>query len=52
MATIDPHQPSAKPSWGKRVGWLIVIWAASVLTLAVVAYGLKLVMRAVGLGTP
>jgi hypothetical protein len=41
----------AKPLW-QRIGWLITIWAGSVLALAVVAYGLKLVMRAAGLGTP
>jgi hypothetical protein len=33
----------------KKLGWLALIWAASVAALAVVAYGLKLLMRAAGL---
>lgn len=35
--------------WLKRVGWLVLIWAASVLALAVVAYGMRLFMRLIGL---
>jgi hypothetical protein len=35
--------------WLKRVGWLVVIWAASVCALGVLAYGLRLVMRAIGM---
>lgn len=35
--------------WLKRVGWLILIWSASVLTLAAVAYALKLFMGLIGL---
>jgi hypothetical protein len=35
--------------WGWRLGWLVLIWAASVLTLGVVAYAFRLVMRWVGL---
>lgn len=35
--------------WLKRFGWLILIWSASVLALAVVAYALKLFMRLIGL---
>jgi hypothetical protein len=33
----------------KKLGWLALIWTASVAALAVVAYGLKLLMRAAGL---
>lgn len=33
----------------KRLGWLVLIWATSVLALAVVAYLMKLLMRAAGL---
>ena len=36
-------------SWPKRLGWLLLIWAVSVATLGVAAWGLKVVMRAVGL---
>lgn len=35
--------------WLKRVGWLILIWSASVLTLAAVAYLMRLFMQAIGL---
>jgi hypothetical protein len=33
----------------KQVGWLVLIWAASVAALALAAYGIKLLMRAAGL---
>lgn len=33
----------------KRLGWLVLIWGASVLALGVVAYLMKLLMRAAGL---
>jgi Protein of unknown function (DUF2474) len=36
-------------SWGWRLGWLVLIWAASVLTLGAAAYAFRLVMRCVGL---
>lgn len=35
--------------WLKRVGWLVLIWVASVLALAVVAYGMRLFMGLIGL---
>ncbi|RJG03537.1 DUF2474 domain-containing protein [Noviherbaspirillum sedimenti] len=35
--------------WWKRLGWLVLIWAASVAALGVVAYGIRLIMNAVGL---
>lgn len=40
-----------KPLW-QRLGWLLAIWAASVLALGAVAGGLRLFMQAAGLGTP
>ncbi|MFV3403815.1 MULTISPECIES: DUF2474 domain-containing protein [Pseudomonas] len=40
-----------KPLW-QRLGWLVLIWALSVATLGVVAYGLRLFMRAAGLSSP
>lgn len=33
----------------KRLGWLVLIWGASVLALAVVAYLMKLLMHTAGL---
>ena len=38
-------------SWSRRVGWLVLIWAASVGALAVVAAVLKLVITWAGLTT-
>ena len=35
--------------WLSRVGWLLLIWLASVLALGVVAYLLRLFMQLVGL---
>lgn len=36
-------------SWFKRVGWLVAIWAASVLALGVFAYLLRLLMASIGM---
>ncbi|WP_109014065.1 DUF2474 domain-containing protein [Novimethylophilus kurashikiensis] len=33
----------------KRLGWLVLIWGLSVCALSVLAYGLRLAMRVVGL---
>jgi hypothetical protein len=35
--------------WWKKLGWLILIWAASVTALGVVAWLMRLLMRAAGL---
>lgn len=40
-----------KPLW-QRLAWLVAIWCASVVTLAVVAFVLRLLMNAAGLQTP
>ena len=40
-----------KPLW-QRLGWLLGIWAASVLLLGTVSYLLRLFMNAAGLSTP
>jgi hypothetical protein len=37
--------------WARRVGWLVAYWAGGVAVVGVVAYGLRGVMRWVGLGT-
>jgi hypothetical protein len=36
-------------SWWKRIGWLLLIWIASVAALGFVAAMLRLVMRGVGM---
>lgn len=41
-----PHAP-----WWKKLGWLILIWSASVAALAVFAGLLKIVMHAAGMST-
>lgn len=43
--------PSSPPSWRSRLLWLAMIWAASVATLGVTAYALRLVMRSLGMST-
>lgn len=35
--------------WLRRVGWLLLIWAASVAALGVAAYGMRLLMGWAGL---
>ncbi|QBF25078.1 DUF2474 domain-containing protein [Pseudomonas tructae] len=39
-----------KPLW-QRLGWLALIWAASVVSLALVAWLMRLFMSAAGLST-
>jgi hypothetical protein len=38
-----------RPSWARRVGWLLLIWVASVLALAGVAVVIRIIMSAAGL---
>lgn len=38
--------------WLRRLGWLVVIWLASVAALGLVAWFLRLVMRAAGMSQP
>lgn len=40
-----------KPLW-QRLGWLVLIWAGSVLALGLVSYLLRLFMNAAGLSSP
>jgi len=35
--------------WARRLGWLVVLWAASVAALGVVALILRMLMQAAGL---
>ncbi|MBS0235005.1 MAG: DUF2474 domain-containing protein [Proteobacteria bacterium] len=37
------------PSWRRRIGWLLLIWLASVVALAVVAGAIRVIMTAAGL---
>ncbi len=40
---------TGQPSWARRVGWLVLIWTASVLALAAVAVIIRVFMSAAGL---
>lgn len=51
MATIDKRpvaEKTLKPLW-QRIGWLVLIWACSVLALGAVSYLLRLFMKAAGM---
>jgi hypothetical protein len=48
MATQS--QPHDRSLW-YRVGWLLLIWAASVASLGIVALAFRLLMSAAGLTT-
>ncbi|OHC13405.1 MAG: hypothetical protein A2002_07135 [Pseudomonadales bacterium GWC1_66_9] len=41
------HRQDSK--WLRRILWLVMIWAAGVSCLGVLAYGLRLIMRAAGM---
>jgi hypothetical protein len=45
----DTTTPPQQPSWPRRIGWLALIWAASVLALGVVAGLIRLLMTSAGL---
>jgi hypothetical protein len=48
MVSVAP----ANKVWLRRIGWLILIWSASVAALAVVALLFRLLMAAAGLRRP
>jgi Protein of unknown function (DUF2474) len=37
--------------WLRRIGWLVLIWSASVAALGVAAFALRLLMSAAGMTT-
>lgn len=37
-----------KSSFGKKLGWLVLIWLASIATLTLVSFMIKLLMKAAG----
>ena len=47
--TAHPSASAQKLKWLRRVGWLVLIWAASVLALGVVAGLFRVVMNLAGL---
>ena len=46
---MNAHPSAGAPTWLLRVGWLVLIWAASVLALGVVAGLFRVVMNLAGL---
>ena len=48
-ATTEHKPPSRLRLWLKRSGWLVLIWSASVATLGVAAYLMRLLMHWAGL---
>jgi hypothetical protein len=45
----QPVPDRSRLPWLKRIGWLVLIWAASVAAVALIALLLKLLMRGSGL---
>lgn len=48
-APPGPGSNGTPGSWWRRIGWLVLIWSASVAALALVAAVLRLLMHAAGL---
>jgi len=46
---MTAHPSAAGQMWLRRVGWLVLIWAASVLALGVVSGLFRVVMNLAGL---
>jgi hypothetical protein len=46
---MTAHPSAGAQTWLWRVGWLVLIWAASVLALGVVAGFFRVVMNLAGL---
>jgi len=46
---MTAHPSARAQTWLRRVGWLVLIWAASVLALGVVAGLFRVVMNLAGL---
>ena len=44
-----PGQDAHPAPWSRRIGWLLLIWLASVSALAVAAFAVRLLMNAAGL---
>ncbi|MDF0377098.1 DUF2474 domain-containing protein [Methylophilus sp. YYY-1] len=49
--TKSVQADTTRPNWRKRVGWLCLIWLASIAALGVVSLLLRFCMRLAGLHT-
>lgn len=43
-----PEHDNVQAGWVKRVGWLVVLWAAGVAGLALIAYLIRVFMNWAG----
>jgi hypothetical protein len=43
--------PTLHRVWARRIGWLFLIWIASVAALAIVATGVRMLMNLAGITT-
>ncbi len=43
--------PPQKPRWTRRIGWLVLLWSASVAALGLVAFAVRALMNMAGLTT-
>ncbi|MBA1204650.1 DUF2474 domain-containing protein [Pseudomonas capeferrum] len=50
MTRNDGIEEPKRPLW-QRLGWLVLIWGASVLALGIVAWLMRMFMAAAGLTT-
>lgn len=56
MKVISSHFLTIKPTkkkarWYQQIGWMIIIWSLSVLSLAIIASLFKLLMYSAGMRT-
>ncbi|WGD53118.1 DUF2474 domain-containing protein [Bradyrhizobium sp. CB1650] len=45
---MKPSSPSCW-LWTRRIGWMLLIWTASIVTLAIAALSVRLLMNLAGL---
>ena len=45
----ENNSKTPRPSWPKRIAWLVGIWGASIAVLAIAAYLLRVVMDLAGM---
>ena len=46
---MTAHTRAGRSTWLRRIGWLVLIWAASVLALGVVAVLFRVLMTLAGM---
>lgn len=51
MAAEQERPAAGRSSVWRRLGWFAAIWAGGVLALGLFAWLLRLLMRAIGMGT-